>query len=70
MEKFGIFELLDALAAIAETATPPPSEAKEEGPPLRSPSEPPSDPPAQTLREAAVGGFFARHEKIARHVKR
>ncbi len=68
MEKFGIFELLDALAAMTESA--PPAEQK------RTPDAA-FDAPAygeEVRRDpeggTAVGGFLARHDETSRRVKK
>ncbi len=69
MEKFGIFELLDALSAMTDT---PAEENK-----ARTPDEafapptygmPASEPPART--NSAFEGFVARHEEARGRVKK
>ena len=72
MEKFGIFELLDALAALSETAFTPPAETKKvpdtafSVPVYDAPStqEPPSSP-----EQDALGSLLARHDAISRKAK-
>lgn len=59
MEKFGIFELLDALSAVTEQAGPPAA-------------EPPAQTPEPVPKEGAVAlqGFLRRHEDIAKRAKK
>lgn len=63
MEKFGIFELLDALSAITQNDAPTAAEP-----------QPAEDPPApkkeDALGQAAINSFFSRHDKIAGGVNR
>ena len=75
MEKFGIFELLDALSALTEQNAPP---AEEPAPSPRQPDgtfDPPvyaNDPPPKAGgREAdALAGFLARHDAVARKAEK
>lgn len=75
MEKFGIFELLDALAAL--TATPP--EEKDEPKALDPAYLPPdyagsgtndeskAEPPKKS---SPLEGFYARHDAVAKKAKK
>ena len=78
MEKFGIFELLDALSAITDTAPNPPAE-EEPAPaePKRMPDEAfaaPSYGSGDTVPppagENALGSFLARHDEISKRAKK
>lgn len=78
MEKFGIFELLDALSALTaqkeEQASPPAEQTAER----KRPDEtfvPPSYGEAQSAPPAAhdadaLAGFLARHDAVARKAKK
>ena len=71
MEKFGIFQVLSALAGLSETQTPPPAADSE-------PAAPESAPPTATnpglftdterLRRAEQ--MLARHDEISRRIDR
>lgn len=72
MEKFGIFELLDALSALTERPEAAPSSAAEKKRPDASFAAPsygadPLPPPAG--EKGALDGFYARHERIRKSVK-
>lgn len=68
MEKFGIFELLDALAALASENAPP-QESGEAETPRAQESE--NAPPPQAERNArALGDFLARHERVSKNAGR
>ncbi len=66
MEKFGIFELLDALAAITEgeTATP-----KTDDPVFSAPAYAAGETAPRPNRDA-LGGLLARHEQISKKAKK
>ncbi len=67
MEKFGIFELLDALAAMTED--PPKTEKRTPDAAFDAPSygeAPKKEPEGGT----AVGGFLDRHERASRRIKK
>lgn len=80
MEKFGIFELLDALSAIAldKEEPAPPVRAKGDDPVYRPPAygqtesedqgDTPSDPPAppQKTGEYALDEFYRMHDSRAK----
>lgn len=73
MEKFGIFELLDALSAItAQNDSVPPAEPA----PPKQPDgafDPPayeSGPAAKTGGQEALAGFLARHDAVARKAEK
>ncbi len=79
MEKFGIFELLDALAALASENAPPQESGEAETPraqehgkaetPRAQESE--NAPPPQAERNArALGDFLARHERVRKNAGR
>ncbi len=79
MEKFGIFELLDALSALTAQNEPPQEPAAEEKEPAPKKPDgafaPPSygsEPPAKTGgREAdALSDFLARHDAVARKAEK
>ncbi len=68
MEKFGIFELLDALAALASENAPPQESGEAETPRAR---ESENAPPPQAERNArALGDFLARHERVSKNAGR
>lgn len=65
MEKFGIFELLDALSAL--------SDSNLSSPPAQSPATPeqaerpqPSEKQTQNANSAALENFLMRHDAIAK----
>lgn len=72
MEKFGIFELLDALSALTAGEEKPSPQDAAYLPPVYPGSEPPPEgkepeprtPPA--AEKDALAGFYARHDAIAR----
>ncbi len=68
MEKFGIFELLDALAALTapKEDAPPPPEEEEKNAPAPSPEE---GGPA-SLKGDALESFLSRHDERARRAKK
>lgn len=69
MEKFGIFELLDALSALSEApaAAPPPAETAPANGEAPAPPAPPAGSPGKGRAEAeALQGFLARHNAVAR----
>lgn len=76
MEKFGIFELLDALSALtaredAPAAPPKPEDAAFRPPAYSAESGAASAPaareePPEAQRQSALGDFLARHDAIAR----
>ena len=79
MEKFGIFELLDALSALtAQNGQPQEPPPEEEAPSPKKPDgafAPPSyggEQPKKTGgREAdALSGFLARHDAVARKAEK
>ncbi len=69
MEKFGIFELLDALSALTARESAP-EDKPAGGPPAQT------EPPAAPKREAdgapadALAVFLARHEEMKKHIKK
>lgn len=63
MEKFGIFELLDALSAVTGTDGAPAAER----PPEQTP--PPAGPSAPHKTDA-IEGFLRRHEALSRKAKK
>lgn len=76
MEKFGIFELLDALSALTAQNVPPPAE---EPPAKKRQPDESFDPPAYGGepqektggRESdALADFLARHEAVARKAEK
>ena len=69
MEKFGIFELLDALSALtsAQSDAPAPPEAPE---PAQSAPPPGERPDPRTAEEDALSAFLARHDAISRRIKK
>lgn len=69
MEKFGIFELLDALSALtsAQSDAPAPPEATE---PAQSAPPPGERPEPRTAEEDALSAFLARHDAISRRIKK
>lgn len=73
MEKFGIFELLDALSAFTDAA----QEEKPEPPTATTPSEqdaafaPPDYAAPQTetgVRQSALSSLLARHEALSKKI--
>lgn len=73
MEKFGIFELLDALSALtapdAEKPSDEPTRPQTSDPVCRPPSYgqiPPEQPSPQ--KDGALSSFLARHDEIAGRV--
>lgn len=72
MEKFGIFELLDALSALtAPDAGQPPSEPSDPfAPPDYSAPAPSQKEHGEPGDRDALAGFYARHEKIAKKAGR
>ncbi len=69
MEKFGIFELLDALSALTEGQSAVP---KADDPAFSAPAYPApvQDPPPPPSGRDALGGLLARHEAISRKAKK
>lgn len=75
VEKFGIFELLDALSALTaredtQGSTTPQTQDAAYQPPVYGKSEPP-EPQSPTKQEPrsesdALAGFYARHNAIAK----
>ena len=79
MEKFGIFELLDALSAVLDgkTDAPPPEEA-----PAEKPDEPPAAPTAvdasflppdyaaSTQEGGALSSFLTRHDETVKRIEK
>ena len=79
MEKFGIFELLDALAALASENAPPQESGEAETPRTQGHGEAETPraresenaPPPQAERNArALGDFLARHERVSKNAGR
>ena len=78
MEKFGIFELLDALAALTAPAEEPKEEKKTLDPAYLPPDyanaekrEEPQEQPKPPKPEAdALAGFYARHDAVAKKAKK
>lgn len=69
MEKFGIFELLDALSAIT-AAEPAQQQPQQNDAAYRAPDDQ-GAPPSQAAQEkphtdGALSSFYARHEAVAR----
>ncbi len=62
MEKFGIFELLDALSAL----TAPGAREQEEKQPDPAPQPAPAPAPAPNANRDALDAFLRRHEDIRR----
>ncbi len=65
MEKFGIFDLLDTLSAIAEQDESAPAPSAEDAifsPPAYAP------PQKQPANRDALNGFLAQHEAISRKI--
>ena len=80
MEKFGIFELLDALSALTAQNGPAPPEAAGQSAEPRRPDGA-FDPPAYAKEEDrgqgqkadgrdALAGFLARHDAVARKAEK
>ena len=76
MEKFGIFELLDALSAITETLEPPtpPLSETEKRTPDAAFSVPDYGtelpPPPQETEAHAIDNFLARHDAFSKKAKK
>lgn len=78
MEKFGIFELLDTLAALTDSDAPAQTPTAEEGSEgKKMPDDafraPTYGAPTEQLRSGetqAIDGFLARHDAISRKAKR
>lgn len=82
MEKFGIFELLDALSAITAPDSPaPPPSARDDAPQetrqndaaFRAPDYGGAVPAAQEAKphaDGALSSFLARHDEIAKKAER
>ncbi len=81
MEKFGIFELLDALSALTASEAAPKKEEEFAQPPAHDPAQGPAhgsahdpafDPPVygKTGPSAALDTFLARHDKTTGKVKK
>lgn len=74
MEKFGIFELLDALSAITAAQPPAQQQPRQDDaaylPPVYgdAPQPPAQEPARQT--DGALASFLARHEAIAKKAER
>lgn len=71
MEKFGIFELLDALSALTETdEKPEPSQPRTPDGAFAAPDYglPAQEPPAGG--QTALDGFLSRHEAAKNRVKK
>ena len=68
MEKFGIFELLDALSALTQEPEkePEPTDPAFE-PPIYPPAEGKEAPDARMIKtDQALEGFYARHAAVAK----
>lgn len=65
MEKFGIFDLLDTLSALAEQDGDPSAPDAEEPSPL-----PPAYPAPEknSANRGALNGFLSRHDAISRKI--
>ena len=61
MEKFGIFELLDALSAILSGENGPTDSPK---PPAEAPAAPSKEPQGS----AALSSFLARHDSVSKKI--
>ncbi len=78
MEKFGIFELLDALAALTEKTEEPKEEPKTLDPAYLPPDyagenkreQPPEQPKPPKPEADALAGFYARHDAVAKKAKK
>ena len=76
MEKFGIFELLDALSAMTEAPKEEAQGAQAETPPKRpdasfaAPAYGAAPPPAQETEQSALDSFLARHDALAKRAKK
>ncbi len=67
MEKFGIFELLDALSALTAGEQTQP---KADDPAFSAPAYGTETPSAPNAGRDALGGLLARHEQISRKAKK
>ena len=79
MEKFGIFELLDALSAVLDgkNDAPPPDETSAETP-AKPPAEPtavdasflPPDYAASAQEGGALSSFLSRHDETVKRIEK
>lgn len=73
MEKFGIFELLDALSALTAREGEGTAPEKQTDAAYRPPVYGESAPPAESSPSAkadALAGFYARHDAVARKAEK
>ena len=71
MEKFGIFELLDALSALTETdETPAPASPRTPDEAFSAPDYGLPADPLPSGKANAVDGFLSRHEAARKRVKK